>query len=167
MVNQRAWSCYLGSWTHHFRAQDLYCLKTKSSLRVSTSQQLLEFFFYYSAQALSLGPIHTLVGWLNWSSPPSACTILLALKENTLSACKVPLPVCMPCGMSMSHYYMEPFGFFPSFSVSICSNTYLFMYWLCWVLVAAHGLSLLENRGYSLVTVQWLLIASPVAEHRL
>ena len=67
----------------------------------------------------------------------------------------------------MSHYYMEPFGFFPSFSVFICFNTYLFVYWLCWVLVAAHGLSLLENRGYSLVVVQQLLIASPVAEQTL
>ena len=41
VVNQRARSCYLGSWTHHFKAHP----KAKSSLRVSTSQQLLEFLF--------------------------------------------------------------------------------------------------------------------------
>ena len=46
----------------------------------------------------------------------------------------------------------------------------LFIYfWLCWVFVAAHGLSLLaESGGYSLVLRGLLIaVASLVAEHRL
>ena len=46
---------------------------------------------------------------------------------------------------------------------------YLFIYWLCWVFVAAHGLSLVvASRGYS-VAVRGLLIAvaSLVADHGL
>ena len=47
----------------------------------------------------------------------------------------------------------------------------LFIYfWLCWVFVAAHGLSLVvASRGYSSVVVHRLLIAvaSLVAEHGL
>ena len=49
--------------------------------------------------------------------------------------------------------------------------TVTFMYfWLCWVFVATHGLSLvMESRGSSLVLVRGLLIAeaSLVTEHRL
>ena len=48
---------------------------------------------------------------------------------------------------------------------------YLFIYfWLCWVFVAAPGLSLVVvSRGYSLVEMHRLLIsmASFLAEHRL
>ena len=47
---------------------------------------------------------------------------------------------------------------------------YIYIYWLCWVFVAACGLSLVvESRGYSLVVVHGLLIAvaSLVAEHGL
>ena len=47
---------------------------------------------------------------------------------------------------------------------------YLFIYWLCWVFVAAHGLSLfVESRGYSLAAVLRLLnaVVSLAAEHRL
>ena len=47
---------------------------------------------------------------------------------------------------------------------------YLFIYWLCWVFVAAHGLSLfVASRGHSLVAVLRLLtvVASLVAEHRV
>ena len=36
----------------------------------------------------------------------------------------------------------------------------VFIYWLCWVFVAAHGLSLVaESRGYSLPVVHRLLTA--------
>ena len=45
-----------------------------------------------------------------------------------------------------------------------------FYFWLCWVFLAAHGLSLVvESRGCSLVVVRGLLIAvaSLVAEHGL
>ena len=47
---------------------------------------------------------------------------------------------------------------------------YLFIYWLCWVFVAAHGLSLVAaSEGYSLwrrvgFSLRWLLF---VLEHRL
>ena len=47
----------------------------------------------------------------------------------------------------------------------------LFIYfWLCWVFIAVHGLSLVVESGdYSLVVVCWFLsaVASLVAEHRL
>ena len=47
---------------------------------------------------------------------------------------------------------------------------YFICFWLCWVFVAAHGLSLAAaSRGSSLVAIQGLLIvvAPLVAEHRL
>ena len=47
---------------------------------------------------------------------------------------------------------------------------YFIYFWLRWVFVAAHGLSLVAaSRGYSSVAVRRLLIAvaSLVAEHRL
>ena len=56
------------------------------------------------------------------------------------------------------------------FYISI-SIYYLFVYfWLCWVFVALHGLSLVTaSRGYSLAVVHGLVIAvaSLVAEYRL
>ena len=55
--------------------------------------------------------------------------------------------------------------------VHFLKNIYLFVYfWLCWVFVAASGLSLVvERRGYSLVAVLRLLItvASLAAEQQL
>ena len=45
-----------------------------------------------------------------------------------------------------------------------------FIYWLCWVFVAAHGLSLVAaSGGYSFVAVHGLLlaVASLVVEHGL
>ena len=48
--------------------------------------------------------------------------------------------------------------------------SFSFYFWLCWVLVAARGLSLIAaSRGYPLVAVNRLLIvvASLVAEHEL
>jgi hypothetical protein len=48
---------------------------------------------------------------------------------------------------------------------------YLFIFWLYWVFVAAHGLSLvaMSERGLLFVAVLWFLlaVASRVAEHRL
>ena len=55
---------------------------------------------------------------------------------------------------------------FPSFF----KNYLLIYFWLCWVFIAAHGLSLVaECRGYSQVAVGGLLIAVafPVVEHWL
>ena len=57
------------------------------------------------------------------------------------------------------HIHTQHFSFF-----------FFFNFWLCWVFVAVHGLSLVaESRGYSLVAVHRLLIAvtSVAAEHRL
>ena len=54
------------------------------------------------------------------------------------------------------------FNFLKDFKIFIC-------FWLCWVFVAAHGLSLfVASRDY-LVVVQGSLIvvASLIAEHRL
>ena len=50
------------------------------------------------------------------------------------------------------------------------SKFYLFYFWLCWVFVAACGLSpVAESRGYALVAVCRLLtiVAPLVSEHRL
>ena len=50
------------------------------------------------------------------------------------------------------------------------THTHLFIYWLCWVFVVAHGLFLLmASGGSSLVVVCRLLVvvATLVAEHRL
>ena len=46
---------------------------------------------------------------------------------------------------------------------------YFIYLWLCWVFIAACGLSLVESGGCSLVVVSRLLplVASLVAEHRL
>ena len=55
-------------------------------------------------------------------------------------------------------------------SLALYLIIYLFIYWLCWVFVAACGLSLVAvSEGYSFVTVRGLLIAvAPlVAEHWL
>ena len=59
---------------------------------------------------------------------------------------------------------VEP-GFEPRFLFLI-----EFIYWLCWVFVAACGFSLVVGSwGYSLVAIHGLLIAmvSPVSEHSL
>ena len=45
---------------------------------------------------------------------------------------------------------------------------YLLLFWLHWVFVAVHGLSLVSvSRGYSLVVMRGLVsaVASPVVEH--
>ena len=54
--------------------------------------------------------------------------------------------------------------------LKIVSVYFLVYFWLCWVLVAAHRLSLVVvSKGYSLVVVHGLLsaVASLVAEHGL
>ena len=46
----------------------------------------------------------------------------------------------------------------------------LINFWLCWVIIAVHGLSLvIESRGYSIVAEHRFLtiVTSLVAEHRL
>ena len=48
--------------------------------------------------------------------------------------------------------------------------SFIYLFWLCWVFLAAHGLSpVAESWGYSLVAVLGLLtvVASLVAEHHL
>ena len=48
--------------------------------------------------------------------------------------------------------------------------SFIYLFWLCWVFLTAHGLSpVAESRGYSLVAVLGLLtvVASLVAEHHL
>ena len=55
-------------------------------------------------------------------------------------------------------------------SLPLCFLFQLFIFWLCRVLVAVHGLSLLgESGSYSLVTVLELLVAvaSLAVEHKL
>ena len=48
-------------------------------------------------------------------------------------------------------------------------TTFIYLFWLCWVFVAACRLSLvLESGAYSLVTIHGLLIAvASLVEHRL
>ena len=62
-----------------------------------------------------------------------------------------------------------PYGF--SLFFFLFNKFILFIYfWLCWVFVAAHGLSLVVvSRGLLFIAVCGLLIAmtSPVAEHGL
>ena len=82
-------------------------------------------------------------------------------------------PVCLGCQAGenplynllylesncLLHIHTQHFSFF-----------FFFNFWLCWVFVAVHGLSVVaEIRGYSLVAVHRLLIAvtSVAAEHRL
>ena len=50
---------------------------------------------------------------------------------------------------------MEPIGPFKKFFYLL----FYIYFGLCWVFVAAHGLSLVAaNRGYFLVVIHWLLI---------
>ena len=46
----------------------------------------------------------------------------------------------------------------PNLGINVCVFKILFSFWLCWIFVAAQGLSLVgENWGFSL---QWLLLRS-------
>ena len=55
------------------------------------------------------------------------------------------------------------------FSIVVHFNFYFIYFWLCWVFVAACGLSLVAARGGYSVVVHRLLtaVASLVAEHEL
>ena len=51
--------------------------------------------------------------------------------------------------------------------IYMCVNDFVY-FWLCWVFIATHGLSLVvASGGCSLVTVQGLIIAVASAEHWL
>ena len=70
-------------------------------------------------------------------------------------------PVLPTWGHTISGYLFSLFSFLFFFLI-------LIYFWLCWVFIAVHGLSLVAmGGGYSLIAVHVLLIAvtSLVAEH--